>query len=235
MSYAAATSTRARFDFGRITEAVRFESQNQAQAGTAADAISQAEIDLRQLRHHTKNTLQRLIGLINETRGVAATPEGEALLQELEHRIVLSATISNALFGLTQAPAPMAIRLRQLAGAVVDLLSAPGQKIRVGVSVRGVCPMHLREAVVRSGHELIGNAMKHGMKQRPTGRIAVRLISDETATVLTVTDNGWGFEGMPNDGEGLTLARSFATMHGGSLMLESSDGVIATLELPHWA
>ncbi len=231
MSYAAATSTRARFGFDHIAEAVRFDT---ASGAVQTDAALQAELDIRQLRHHTKNTLQRLIGLIAESRGLLETEEGAALVQELEHRIVLSATISNALFGLTEAPAPMAIRLRQLAGAVVDLLSARGQKIRVGVSVRGVCPFHLREAVVRSAHELIGNAMKHGMKQRPTGRIAIRLVSEESATVLTVTDNGWGFDGMPREGEGLALARSFAAKHGGSLTLESSDGTIATLELPHW-
>ena len=43
---------------------------------------------------------------------------------------------------------------------------------------------------MRSAHELIGNAVKHGMKGRPVGRIAVRLVSDASGTVLTVTDHG---------------------------------------------
>jgi two-component sensor histidine kinase len=197
------------------------------------DDKADQEVDLRQLRHHTKNTLQRIIGLIAEAPGLRDTPEGEKIAQELEYRISLSANISNALFGLTDAPGPMADRLRKLAGAVVDMMRNADQVIRVGVLVRGCCPLGLREAVMRSAHELLGNAMKHGMKDRPSGRIAIRLISDNAVTTLTVLDNGWGFTGTPRSGEGLTLARGFAARHGGSLELDGVDGTLATLELPH--
>lgn len=191
------------------------------------------EIDLRQLRHHTKNTLQRILGLISEAPGLCDTPEGEKIARELEYRIGLSATISNALFGLTSAPGSMAERLRQLAGSLVEMMRDADQVIRVGVSVRGCCPAGVREAVVRSANELIGNAVKHGMKGRPSGRIALRLVSDADCTTLTVVDNGWGFVGTPRLGEGLALARGFAERHGGSLELEGMDGTVATLELPH--
>lgn len=191
------------------------------------------EIDLRQLRHHTKNTLQRILGLIAEAPGLCDTPDGEKIARELEYRICLSATISNALFGLTGAPGSMAARLRQLAGAVVDMMRDADQVIRVGVSVRGSCPTELRDAVLRSTHELIGNAVKHGMKGRPSGRIAIRLASDDDCTILTVLDNGWGFSGTPRSGEGLALARGFAARHGGSLTIDGEDGTVATLELPH--
>jgi hypothetical protein len=87
--------------------------------------------------------------------------------------------------------------------------------------------------VLRSAHELVGNAVKHGMKDRPNGRISVRLVSDEDCTTLTVLDNGWGFSGSPRSGEGLALARGFADRHGGSLLMDGEDGTVATLELPH--
>jgi two-component sensor histidine kinase len=191
------------------------------------------EIDLRQLRHHTKNTLQRILGLIAEAPGLCDTPQGEKIAEELEYRICLSATISNALFGLTDAPGTMAERMRQLAGAVVDLLRGPDQVIRVGVFVRGCCPAGLREDVLRSAHELIGNAVKHGMRGRPQGRIAIRLATDGDCTTLTVLDNGWGFAGKPRSGEGLTLTREFAARHGGTLTMDGMEGTVATLELPH--
>jgi two-component sensor histidine kinase len=191
------------------------------------------EIDLRQLRHHTKNTLQRILGLIADAPGLCGTPQGEKIAQELEYRICLSATISNALFGLTDAPGSMAERLRQLAGAVVDMMRDADQVIRIGVSVRGCCTMGLRDAVLRSAHELISNAVKHGMKGRPSGRIAVRVVTDEDCTTLTVLDNGWGFTGTPRFGEGLALARGFAAQHGGSLAMDGEDGTVATLDLPH--
>lgn len=192
-----------------------------------------AELDLRQLRHHTKNTLQRIIGLLSEVPGLTDTPAGEKIARELEYRIQLSAEISNALFGLTTAPGSMAERLRQLGGALVEMMRGADQVIRVGVSVRGCCPAQLREAVIRSANELIGNAVKHGMKGRTNGRIAVRLNSTDGVTTLTVTDNGWGFDGTPTLGEGLALAQGFAEQHGGSLELDGADGTVARLELPH--
>lgn len=199
----------------------------------AADAAAEHDIDLRQLRHHTRNTLQRIIGLISEAPGLANTPGGEKLTHDLEYRIGLSVMISDALFSVTAAPASMAERLRQLAGAMVEMMRDPNQVIRVGVIVRGSCPDGLREPALRAAHELIGNAVKHGMKDRPSGRIAVRLVSTEFRTTLTVLDNGWGFTGQPPAGEGLALAGGFATRHGGTLSLDGEDGTVATLELPH--
>ena len=199
----------------------------------AGQDIAGQDIDLRQLRHHTKNTLQRILGLIAEAPGLCDTPAGEKIAQELEYRIGLSASISNALFGLTSAPGSMGERLRQLAGAVTEMMRDADQIIRVGVSVRGNCPPALRDTVLRSAHELLGNAVKHGMKGRAHGRIAVRLISDSDSTILTVIDNGWGFSGSPRSGEGLALARGFAARHGGSLTLDGIDGTVATLALRH--
>nr|WP_294519839.1 ATP-binding protein [uncultured Rhodopila sp.] len=194
---------------------------------------AEQEIDLRQLRHHTRNTLQRIIALITELPGLHDSPGGERVARELEYRIALSATISNALFGLTEAPGSMADRLRQLAGAVVEMMRSPDQVIRVGVSVRGICPAALREAVVRGANELVANAVKHGMKGRPCGRIAVRLVTEAGSTVLSVSDNGWGFTGTPRHGEGLSLAQGLAGRHAGSLRLESCGGAVATMELLH--
>ncbi|MFL5286158.1 MAG: ATP-binding protein [Rhodopila sp.] len=199
------------------------------------DADAPLDLDLRQLRHHTKNALQRIISLITEIPGLCDTPAGEQIARELEHRIRLSAAISNALFGLTEAPGSMADRLRQLAGAVVDMMRAADQVVRVGVSVRGCCPPALQQAVIRGANELLGNALKHGLKNRPTGRILVRLVTEGTTTTLSVIDNGWGFGGTLGHGEGLSLARGFAERHGGTLRLENADGTVATLELPHRA
>jgi two-component sensor histidine kinase len=201
--------------------------------GRELNEAAAQEIDLRQLRHHTKNTLQRILALIAKAPGLSDTPQGERIVEELEYRIGLSATISDALFGLTEAPGSMADRLRHLAGAVVDMMRDADQVIRVGVSIRGCCPLASRDAVLRSAHELIANAVKHGMKGRPNGRINVRLVTDGDGTTLTVLDNGWGFSGTPRAGEGLALARGFAVRQGGSLTIDGDDGTIATLTLPY--
>jgi len=192
------------------------------------------DVDLRQLRHHTKNALQRIISLVLQVPGLRDTPEGEFLLRQLETRIKLSAAVSDALFGLTRTPEPMTDRLRSLSGNLVELLRDPTQAIQIGVYVRGDCPTQLREPVLRVAHELIGNAVKHGMRMRPRGRITVRLQTESgIRTKLTVIDDGGGFHGEPKHGEGLSIARTFATQHGGTISLKSDGRTIASLELPH--
>jgi two-component sensor histidine kinase len=192
------------------------------------------ELDLRQLRHHTKNALQRILGLIAQAPGLHATPEGEQIAMELEQRIQLSAAISNALFGLTHAPGPMTERLRSLGSSVIDLLRDPAQAIGLEVSVRGQCPPALRETVLRVAHELIGNAVKHGMRGRPRGCITIRLDSGPPGrTRLTVTDNGRGLTGVFRGGEGLGVASGLAEQHHGSLRVASDAVTVAVLELPH--
>jgi two-component sensor histidine kinase len=192
-----------------------------------------ADIDIRQLRHHTKNALQRIMGLVSQAPGLCDTPQGEHIARELERRIQLSAWISDALFGLTQAPASMTDRLRSLCSNVVELLSDPTQVVQIGVSVRGDCPAHLRDTVLRITHELVANAMKHGMRRRTRGRITVRLHSEPSGhTRLTVIDDGNGFHGKPRIGEGLTVAQMLADEFGGTLSVRSDGRTTAVLDMP---
>lgn len=197
----------------------------------AADA--ETDIDLRQLRHHTKNALQRIMGLVAQAPGLMETPEGADIARQLERRIQLSAAISDALFGLTRAPASLTDRLRSLCANLVELLADPTQVVQVGVSVRGECPPQVRDTVVRVTNELVGNAVKHGMRRRTRGRITVRVRVDaDGMTRLTVTDDGNGFHGRPRFGEGLKVAQTLAEQHGGMLTLRSDGHTVATLDLP---
>src|ERR1700722_13661412 len=150
MSYVAASALRTHGPLvSRGSRPLLGEAVNLLEPVDIEDSGAGQDIDLRQLRHHTKNTLQRILGLISKAPGLCDTPAGEKIAQELEYRISLSANISNALFGLTRAPGPMGERLRQLTGAVVDMMRDADQIVRIGVSVRGTCPIGLREAVLR--------------------------------------------------------------------------------------
>ena len=194
---------------------------------------AETDIDLRQLRHHTKNALQRIMGLVAQAPGLLETPQGAHIARQLERRIQLSAAISDALFGLTRAPASMTDRLRSLCGNLVELLADPSQVIQIGVSVRGECPLALRDTVVRIAHELVGNAVKHGMRRRARGRISVRVRVDaEGRTRLTVTDDGNGFHGKPRYGEGLNVAQTLADQYGGMLTVRCDGHTVASLDLP---
>jgi two-component sensor histidine kinase len=204
---------------------------------SGADPRSAGDLAFRQLRHLTRNALQRIIGSIHHLPELTRTAEGRRLASEIERAICTSAAISDALFGLTRDPGPMAERLRSLCTCLLTLFADPDQSISLDVEVEGVCPPELRVSVVRVANELVGNALKHGMCLRSEGRIAVRLSSDRKGrTILRVTDDGLGAaaaqDGGRGGGEGLRLARAIAAGHGGRVTLRHDTVTTAELELP---
>jgi len=192
-----------------------------------------SECDFRQLRHHTKNLLQQILLRLEHAHELKATERGSRLVADLQRRILLSAQISEALFGITGFPASMAERLRVLGETTIRMLADATQAIRLDVTVAGGCPEPLRPLVLRVAHEFIGNAVKHGMHARLAGTIGVRLVTGiDGCTTLVVSDDGWGFQGSPNAGDGLTIASDLAASAGGTIRLVRTDATVAELALP---
>lgn len=194
------------------------------------------EAEFRQLRHQTKNSLQRILLLIEEHAAQWESEAGRAMAADLQHRISLTAALSDALFGFTQTPDAFAKRLGSLCETLVALLRGAGQEIRLTCAAAGRCPPAREGAVLRVAHELVGNAVKHGMYARAAGRIDVHLDVDGRELRLLVTDDGWGCIGQPRIGEGLSLACLIAAGAGGTVTLtRRGDYTMALLVLPHAA
>lgn len=191
------------------------------------------ECDFRQLRHHTKNVLQQILLQIEQAHELSMAPRGSRLLADLQRRILLSAQISDALFGITRSPASMSERLRMLGETTIHMLADGTQMIRLDVSVAGDCPEPLQQPVLRVAQEFVANAVKHGMHARLLGTISVQLaVAGNGRTTLVVTDDGWGFHGTPDAGDGLTIAGDLAAAAGGTISLRRTRLTVAELELP---
>jgi two-component sensor histidine kinase len=192
-----------------------------------------SDSDFRQLRHHTKNVLQQILLQIEHARDLEVRVGGRRLLADLQRRVVLSAQISDALFGITCSPASMSERLRVLSESTIRMLADDTQVIRLDVTVAGDCPEPLQQLVLRVAHEFVVNAVKHGMHERVIGKICVQLVTGVNGcTTLVVSDDGWGFCGSPDAGEGLTIAGDLAATVGGTISLLRSHATVAELELP---
>jgi len=186
--------------------------------------------ELRQLRHLTKNALQRILAQVLEAPGLERSAAGRSLARDIERRIRLSAAISDALFGFTQSPEPLPARLRTLSRSVVDLYADPAQMIRLDVAVSAVLPRPLEQVVLQIAHELIGNAVKHGLHMRLLGRLEVRLeIEAEGIAVLTVANDGWPLDGELALGDGLDVVAELATSCGGAMRIK--NGMPTTIEV----
>ncbi|MGY4309300.1 two-component sensor histidine kinase [Bradyrhizobium sp. USDA 4369] len=186
----------------------------------------------RLLRHHIKNALQRIISQC-ETSALRSTPSGAALADDILRRILLSAEISDALFGFTAPPAGFERRFSSLVRATIALLSDCDQAIQARVQVAGHCPAPIVPVVLQVGHELVGNAVRHGMHMRATGTILVSLRVSSTGHVrLTVSDDGWG-PGGAGQGEGGAIIKELIAPYRGSANLTRRDGLtVADISIP---
>lgn len=189
--------------------------------------------ELRQLRHHTKNALQRILAQVLEAPGLLDNARSQCLARDIERRIKLSAAISDALFGLTRAPGPFAARLQTLCRSVVDLYADPAQIIRLDVTLEAACPPGNESLLLRIVHELVGNAVKHGMHMRLIGRITVRLAEDlDGWAVLSVANDGWRLDDKVSMGDGLDLVDELAAALGGTMRLRAEPITTVEVRLP---
>ncbi len=196
------------------------------QSFASRTSVAPPDLDVRQLRHHTKNALQRILSQIAKSRELRATPDGRRLLDDLERRVCLSSAVSDALFGLTGTPGPLADRLQRLCDALIELLGDADQLLRATVTVDPAVGAALHETVLRIVHEFVGNAIKHGLYARSVGNITVRVGRGAGGRVqLQVVDDGWGVRCAPASGEGLGVAEALAAQCGGRISLASRDGL----------
>ena len=205
-------------------------------ASVTSSGLVGDELGMRVLRHQTKNALQRIIAQIAMS-DVRATPAGNTLADELERRIRLSAKVSDALFGLTEKPGPLPERLTSLCRSAVSLMADEVQTIETTVHVIGTCPERLETTVLQVVHEMVTNAVKHGLHMRLAGEIMVTLQGKKAGLAfdglsLEVRDNGWGPE-KRGFGEGMTTLALMAERHGGRVSLARQEGwTAARLHIP---
>ena len=143
-------------------------------AGTEAmpwGAAPHDDLGHRQLRHHMKNALQRILSIVETSPDLKSTTQGTRLAREVARRISLAVEMSDAMFGLTRAPGPLEARLRDLGKGMVELLSDPDQIIDVEIEGPVICPAEQHDLVLRVAQELVGNAAKHGFHARLLGKI----------------------------------------------------------------
>jgi two-component sensor histidine kinase len=189
-------------------------------------------LDLRQLRHHTRNTLQRVLIEIHDFAARTDASRDRRLLEQVENRIMLSVEVSDALFGITREPAPFPERFRTLCRSLLVLFADATQHLRLDIVLEGTCPPELEMAVLCATNEFVVDAVKHSMHMRLIGQISVSLSCCAESVELVVIDDGWGPAAAPKPGQGFGIACDLAEQFHGTLGVgRRGDKTVATIML----
>ena len=189
--------------------------------------------DFRQLRHLTKNALQRILAVIAKDSALHGTAAGRVMSGDLQRRILTTARLSDALFGFTQLPGSLGDRLLDMSEGLIDLLSEDAATIRVALSVQCTAAAPMNDLLVRVAHELVGNAIKHGMHQRLLGEIAIKVGEEQGQIILTVADDGWGPERNAEIGQGLSIVDALLRpVHGSCQLRRDGRSTVVRVCIP---
>ena len=181
---------------------------------------------LREIHHRVKNNLQTVTSLIR----METIPK--EMKRSLLSRIGAMAAVHEGMYGSDQFEtvevAPYLERLVSNVAAgyggnvTIDLQAAP-------ISLLGDRAMQLGLLV----NEVVSNSFKHAFQDGQPGRLTLRLIEDGPMLVLTIEDDGPGFDPENTQANmGSRLVEAFADQLGGTLSIDSSDGTKLRLVFP---
>jgi two-component sensor histidine kinase len=193
--------------------------------------LREKDILLREIHHRVKNNMQMLSSLMRLQARRAATAEAQQILRESEARIRSMGLIHEKLY---QSENISAIDMPAYLKTLTDEI------MRMGGGGTGHREVRLDVALLKLGldtalpcglivTELVQNSLKYAFPDGRDGVILVQLHrNDQHQYSLVVWDNGVGYPGQPEPGEGnslgMRLVRMLTDQLRGNLVMSGSQG-----------
>jgi two-component sensor histidine kinase len=196
--------------------------------------LAERELLFRELQHRVNNDFTIVNSLLDLQRRKSADPETRRALEQAMGRIHSVARVHHHLYAV---PGIGAIDFKQyladLCAALAEAALPPAGLALRCHSDEAYMPRSRAVAVGLVTNELVTNAIKHAFPDGREGNIDVRFHRTGQGWLLSVSDDGAGFSGMPaRSGLGTSLMEEFARQAGGALSLDSGNGTVARLMLP---
>jgi PAS domain S-box-containing protein len=197
------------------------------------EAETQQRVLLNELNHRVKNNMQMMQALLVSAARHASSTEARRVLGEASGRIAAMAAAQQVLYGArnaTQFSAAEFMRsvcetARQMFSTNIDILceSAPVQ-----LSNDVAMPLALIL------NELLTNAVKHGADGNLQRSIRVALTKESDAFVLSVEDDGRGYdlEAVRQKSSGLRLVQGLARQLGGEFAVTREPATRCSVRFP---
>jgi PAS domain S-box-containing protein len=198
--------------------------------------VADREALLRETRHRLRNNLQLLASLFALQAEEAASPVVGGVMQEMEQRVHAMARVQDSLYlSLTRGSVNLRSYLEELVAALAAAFQRPGIVPRVRVE-----PLELDvDRAMACGlivSELVANAYKYAFPAGRQGEIAVEAGMAGAHHILRVSDTGVGLRELPErsggSSLGLRLVDAFARRLEGTVAVDTTDGVVITVQFP---
>lgn len=187
-----------------------------------------------ELNHRVKNNLMMVSGILGMQARASHEPQVKYELQQAIDRIQ---TISEVHTILYQSGAVEIVDLDVYLAELCKRIGSASTDRRIDIDVSAEPLKVLSEDAVQMGivvNELITNAVKHAYPAPAPGKIEVALSGVEEGMSLSVRDYGPGLPGEEprHTGLGMRLVTSIVQKNGGSLEMDSQDGLQVKVTLP---
>lgn len=187
-------------------------------------ALDAKTLLLHEVDHRVKNNLTMIGSLLRLQARTIADPDVSAKLEAMLERIDALATVHRRLYQSDDIE-------RFDIGAfcenlVADVVGSSGRgDIVTDITVERIeIPAAMASALGLVLNEILTNAIKHAFADGRGGKLSVRAIRDGNTAMLTIADDGPGFEGgkPPSGGLGATLISRLARQAGAQVTWTSS-------------
>lgn len=189
-----------------------------------AEAVERNNLLLREIHHRVKNHLTGVIGLINVSTII---PEEKKSLNERIGAMVSAYTSTyehgDHFDGLDAS--------EYIPRIVDDLAKGYGGNVEVAYDLdRLIVDGNKAMALALVVNEVVTNAFKYAFKPDKPGRLAISLKAKDDKAVLTIRDNGDGYDiATARKGTGSRLVRGFAAQLEGEIEVVRDGGTVFVL------
>ena len=214
----------------------RLENQVAKKTESLKTALTEKEILLKELNHRVKNNMQTIVSLIRLQRNDIQNNDVKEMFTTIQNRINSMSTLHELLYtqddiSYVDANSYFSILIEQMNESYL-------KDIEVNYDISTTLKA---EQAVYCGlivNELITNSFKYAFKNNDKinskNKIDIKLYKDEDIYILTISDNGIGYDLNLRESTktlGLILVNTLATKQlKGSIDIETNDGVNTTIK-----
>lgn len=194
------------------------------------EALQERSLLLRELHHRVKNNMQMLAGMLAAAQRETASEEARTILGDASRRLAAVGAVQQMLYA---SDSLASVRMDDLLETLVSaILQASGATARLRVEASPAeLANDLAVPVALILNELLANALKHARPDEGEQDIRIGLTASEAGYVLSVEDDGPGFDlaETRKRASGLGLVRGMVRQLGGSLAVDRSPGARVTV------